>query len=140
MINQNVGRGLLVIAIALLFLAQSESYAVGSFGRPGPGLFPILVASMLLLIGLAVLVRSRFIDSVPFEFHFRNIILIIVSLVSFGLVSQYVNMLAGLVALVVTSSLAGEDFSVPRAGTIIAILGLVAVAMKEGLGVQLPLY
>ena len=140
MINQNIGRGLLLAAVALIFLVQAPRYTIGSLSRPGPGLFPAIVASLLLIIGIAIVVRSHFIEPVPFEFRFRNIALIAAGLVGFALVSEYVNMVAGIAVMATMASLASEDFSIPRTAVIIVVLCLVAVAMKKGLGVQLPLY
>ena len=140
MINQNTGRGLLLAAVALTFLLQAPGLKIGSLSRPGPGLFPFMVASTLLIIGIVIVVRSRFIEAVPLDFRFRNIALIAASLVSFALVSEYVNMLAGIAVMATMASLASEDFSIPRTGVIIVALWLIAFAMKKTLGVQLPLY
>jgi hypothetical protein len=140
MVNQNVGKGLLLATVALLFLFQAPGYSIGSLSRPGPGLFPVIVAGLLLVIGIAIVVRSRFTESVPLDFRIRNIALIAASLVGFVLVSEYVNMFVGIAVMVMMASLASDDFSIPRTAAIIVALCLVAVAMKNGLGVQLPLY
>jgi Tripartite tricarboxylate transporter TctB family len=140
MVNQNTWRGLLLAAIALVFLFQAPSYTIGSLSKPGPGLFPVMVASTLLVIGIAIVARSRFVESVPLDFRIRNIALIAASLVSFVLVSEYVNMFAGIAVMVTMASLAGDDFSIPRTAVTVVALCLVAVAMKKLLGIQLPLY
>ena len=140
MVNQNVGRGLLLAAIALIFLVQAPGYKVGSLGRPGPGLFPVIVASILLVIGVVIVARSYFMEAVSLDFRIRNIALIAGALIGFALISEYVNMLAGIAFMATVASLASEDFSIRRTGVIIAALCLIAVAMKKGLGVQLPLY
>lgn len=140
MINQNIGRGVLVGLVALLFLVQAPRYTIGSLVRPGPGLFPVLIAGLLLVIAVIIIVRSYFLEAVPFDFHFRNIALIAAALISFALVSQFVNMIAGIIVMTTMASYASEDFSIPRTATIAGALCLVAVAMKKLLGVQLPLY
>jgi Tripartite tricarboxylate transporter TctB family len=137
-VNQNTGRGLLLAGVALLFLFQATRYTIGNLREPGPGLLPVIVAGILLVIGIAIVVRSHFSEAVPLDFHVRNIALIAASLVGFPLVSEYVNMLVGIAVRVTMASLASDDFSMPRTAAI--ILCLVAVAMKKGLGVQLPLY
>jgi hypothetical protein len=139
-INQNVGRGLLLAAVALFFLAQAPALVVGSLSHPGPGLFPVIIASLLLFLAVVMLVRSRMIEAAPFEFRFRNIALIAAALLSFALVSEFVNMLAGIVAMATIASFASPDFSIPRTATIAGALCLAAFAMKKFLGVQLPLY
>jgi hypothetical protein len=130
----------LLAAVALFFLVQAPGLTLGSLSRPGPGLFPVLVASLLLLLALVMLARARFIEAVPLDFRFRNIALVAASLLAFALVSEYVNMLAGIAVMATMVSLASEDFSIPRAATIAGVLCLVAFAMKKLLGVQLPLY
>jgi len=140
MINQNIGRGLLLAVVALFFLFQAPRYVIGSLSRPGPGLFPVMVAGTLLVISMAIVVRSRFIEAVAFDFRIRNIALIAASLVSFTLVSAYVNMFAGIAVMATIASLANDDFSITRTAAIIVALCLIALAMKKGLGVELPLY
>jgi hypothetical protein len=140
MVNQNVGRGLLLAAIALIFLVQAPGYQIGSLSRPGPGLFPVIVASILLFIGMVIVARSYFMEAVPLDFHFRNLALIATALIGFAVVSEYVNMLAGIAFMTTVASLASEDFSIPRTATIAGALCLIAFAMKRFLGVQLPLY
>jgi hypothetical protein len=139
-VNQNTGRGLLLAAVALFFLIQAPSLTIGNLMHPGPGLFPIIISGLLLTIGVVIVARSFFMDAVPFDFRFRNIALIAASLIGFALVTEYVNMLAGIAVLGTMASLASEDFSIQRTAVIIAALCLVAFAMKKGLGVQLPLY
>lgn len=140
MVNQNTGRGLLLAAVALLFLVQAPRYPMGSLSKPGSGLFPVMVAGALLIIGIAIVVRSHFIEAAPLDFRVRNIALIAAGLVSFALVSQYVNMLAGIAVMVTMASLASDDFSIPRTAAITVGLCFIAVAMKKALGIQLPLY
>ena len=140
MVNQNTWRGLLLAAVALLFLSQAPYYPIGSLNKPGPGLFPIIIAGILLVIGITIIVRSHFSEAVPLDFRVRNIVLIATSLVGFALVSEYANMLAGIVVMVVTASLASDAFSIPRTATITVVLCLVALTMKKLFGVQLPLY
>lgn len=140
MVNQNVGRGLLLAAVALFFLLQAPSLTIGSLSRPGPGLFPLLVSSTLLIIAVVIVGRSFFIAAMPFDFQFRNLALIAASLVSFALVSEFVNMVAGIAVMATMASYASEDFSIPRTAVIVAALCAIAIAMKKLLGVQLPLY
>src|SRR5262249_28295235 len=113
---------------------------VGSLSRPGPGLFPVMISATLLVIALVMIGRSFITAATPLNFQFRNITLIGASLISFALISEYVNMIAGIVVMATMASYASEDFSIPRAGVIAGALCLVAVAMKKLLGVQLPLY
>ena len=55
--NQNFVRGLFLMAIALLFGLVALNYKMGELQRSGPGFFPVVVSSFLLLIGLLIAVR-----------------------------------------------------------------------------------
>ena len=107
--NRNVVRGLFLMAIALLFGLVSRNYAIGQLSRSGPGLFPLMVSSLLFLVGLLSVVRSRFVDHVPLDYNVKNIAIILLSLCGFVLASQYLNMIAGIIFLVFCSTFAGTS-------------------------------
>ncbi|HEY8049649.1 MAG TPA: tripartite tricarboxylate transporter TctB family protein [Ramlibacter sp.] len=138
--DRNLMRGLVLVAISLAFGLSSLKYPIGDFSRAGPGLFPLMVSVLLLLVGLSTVIRSRFIDKVPLGFSMKNIIIILVALCSFSLVSHFVNMIAGIVALVFVASLAASSWSWVRNVKISIGLILVAFVFLKFLGVQLPLY
>ena len=138
--NRNFVRGLCLIAIALLFGGVSLNYPVGQLSRSGPGMFPLIVSCLLLLIGVLTVARSHFYDPVPLDYSVKNIAIILASLVGFAVISQFINMILGIVFLTFCSTLAGTSYSVVR--NIKISLGLIAVAFafKHLLGLNLPLY
>ena len=69
-----------------------------------------------------------------------NIAIILVSLVGFSVISQFVNMILGIVFLVFCSTLAGTSYSLVRNVKISIGLIAVAFAFKQFLGLSLPLY
>ena len=79
--NRNFVRGLCLMAIALLFGLVSLNYTIGELSRSGPGMFPLIVSSLLFLIGALTVVRSHFYDPVPLDYGVKNIALILLSLV-----------------------------------------------------------
>jgi len=95
---------------------------------------------LLLLLGIVTIVRSFLVEREPIEFNVRNIGIIVVSLVGFSLISQYVNMIAGIVFMVFCASLAASSYSLVRNIKIAVGLIAVAFAFQKGLGLQLPLY
>ena len=138
--DRNLARGLALTGIALAFGLGALRYPMGDFGRAGPGLFPLLVSSLLLLLGIITIVRSFLVEREAIEFNVRNIGIIVVSLVGFSLISQYVNMIAGIVFMVFCASLAASSYSLVRNIKIAVGLIAVAFAFQKGLGLQLPLY
>ena len=140
MVNQKLLQGLFLIAVALIFGIGAFNYRIGTLGAAGPGLFPLMVSSMLLLLGLAITIRALLTESVPFGFNVKNVALIMASLVGFALISEWANMTAGIVFLVFCSSLAGTSYSLKRNAYVAIGLLAIAVAMQELLGLQLRLY
>jgi hypothetical protein len=139
--DRNLIRGLFLIAISLGFGLVSLRYPRGDFARAGPGLFPLIVSSLLLLIGVITVVRSRYVEHLPLTFNARNIGLILASLCGFAIVSEHVNMIAGVIFMVFLASVAGSaKYSVVRNLKIAAGLIAVALVFQKLLGFNLPLY
>jgi predicted MFS family arabinose efflux permease len=138
--NRNLVRGLFLVAIALAFGLTSLRYPIGDFSRAGPGLFPAMVSALLLLIGLATVVQSFFVERVHLDLNFKNIAIIIASLCGLALISTYVNMIAGIVFMVFCATLAGTSYSWVRNVKIAAGLVAMALVLQKLLGLNLPLY
>ena len=139
--DRNLVRGLFLVAISLAFGLAAMRYPIGEFSRAGPGLFPLMVSGLLLLIGLITVVRSRFVERVQMEFNPKNIFIILASLCGFAVISEFVNMIAGIVFMVFVATFAGTaKYSVMRNLKVAAGLVAVAFAFVKLLGFNLPLY
>lgn len=138
--DRNLLKGLFLAAVALVFGLGALRYNVGHVERAGPGFFPLMVSSFLFLLGAGMVVRSRFMERVPMYFNLKNIVIIMASLGGFALLSYYADMIAGIVFLVFTSTLAGTSYSIRRNAMISAVLVGIAFVFQKGLGLQLPLY
>lgn len=129
------------MAIALTFGLAALRYPLGQFSRAGPGLFPLMVSCLLFVIGLITVVRSRFVEHVHIQLNMKNIAIILASLGGFALISEHVNMIAGIVFMVFCASVAGTaKYSVARNLKIATGLILVGLAFVKLLGFNLPLY
>ena len=103
-------------------------------------MFPLIVSCLLFLIGLITVVRSRFVEPAPLYFNFKNITLVLASLCGFALISEHLNMIAGIVFMVFCSTFAGTSYSVVRNLKISAGLIAIAFALQKLLGLNLPLF
>ncbi|RIX78601.1 tripartite tricarboxylate transporter TctB family protein [Acidovorax cavernicola] len=128
------------MAIALAFGLTGLQYPIGDLSRAGPGLFPVMVSGLLLLIGAATVVRSFVVAPVALNLNFKNIAIILSSLCGFALISMYVNMVVGIVFMVFCSSFAGSAPSWVRSLKISAGLVAMAFALQKLLGLNLPLF
>lgn len=138
--DRDLLRGVSLIGIALLFGLQALHYRLGDIARAGPGMFPLVVSSLLLLVGVATVVRSRFVARSPMNFSVKNVGLILGSLVAFAVVSRHVNMAAGIVLLVFCAALAAPSYSVVRNLQITAGLLAIAFMFQRLFGLELNLY
>ena len=138
--NRNLLKGLFLIIIALAFGLGSFKYPMGSFDRAGPGLFPLLVSSLVLLLGVITVIRAFLVDRVPMTFSVHNIGLILGSLAGFALISEYVNMILGIIFMVFVAAFAGTNYSIMRNVKVCAGLIAMAFFFWKALGVQLPLF
>src|SRR4051812_37629311 len=140
MLNQNLVRGVFLAVVALAFGLGALRYRLGDLGHAGPGLFPLLVSSLLLLIAILTIVQSRVIPFVPLDLNVKSIGLILLALLAFVVLSKLVSMVLGIVAMVFIASFAGSSgFSWKRNLQISAGLIIVAYAFQKFLGVNLRL-
>ena len=137
--NQNLLKGLLLAAVALAFGVGAFRYPIGSFSRAGPGLFPLVISGILMVIALITIIRSHFVPRVPLDFSIRNIVIIMIALCGFAVVSQYANMVLGIAFMVFFASLAADNYSWLRNVKIAVALIAVAYAFEYLLGLNLPL-
>jgi hypothetical protein len=140
MSNEKVIRGLVLVGVALFFGVQAATYRLGTFANPGAGLFPLLISGCVGAIGVIMVVRSRFEEAEAMSFGFKNILIVLASLVGFVLIADYLKMIAAVVYLVFVSTLAGADYSVSRNVKICVVLLAIAFAFYRFLGLNLPLY
>lgn len=138
--NRDFLRGVCLIGIALVFGVPALRYPIGDLARAGPGMFPLFVSTLLLLVGLATVVRSRFVERMPMLFSFKNVGIILGSLVGFAIVSRTVNMTLGIMVLVFCAAAASPPYSVVRNLQIAAVLIAIAFAFQRLFGLELNLY
>ncbi|WP_376878106.1 tripartite tricarboxylate transporter TctB family protein [Albirhodobacter sp. R86504] len=56
--DKDVASGLMFTIIGLAGLVLAVGFDIGTAARPGPGFFPVLLAGLLVVIGLAVLAKG----------------------------------------------------------------------------------
>jgi hypothetical protein len=138
-------RDLLLGAIFALigagFVIASRGLDMGTPQRMGPGLFPLLLAAVLMLLGIAIAAQSFFtpeesIGKVPW----RGLVLILAAPVLFGITVRGLGLIGAVVLAIATSTFASQ-----RSGLVLAALltlGLTifcVLVFSYGLGLPIPL-
>ena len=101
---------LLFGAAAMFFAAD---YNIGSAAKMGAGYFPFVLGAFLAALGVTLLLRSVFwtkgAQTGP-TFHLKPLVLVLSSVVLFGLLLRPLGLLVSTTLLVVVSSMASHEF------------------------------
>jgi len=137
--NQNISRGVVLAFIALAYALSALRLPIGDFSQVGPGLFPLLVSGLLLVIALLIIAQSFLAGSPTPYLNLKNIAVIMVSLGGFAVLSKGLDVLAGIIWLVLVAGLASKSYSWMRNLQITVALALIALAFEKLLGFNLRL-
>jgi hypothetical protein len=134
--------GLLFAAFGVVTLVIAQSYAVGTASRMGPGYFPRLLGFLLLGLGLLQsLLGLRTQSAGPLEWHWRPLSILLFSVLLFSVITPWLGLVAGGLALVFISSLGSQEFRWREAMLAALLQGIAAAALfAYGLGVPLPIW
>lgn len=106
--------GLMFLAVGLGFAWGATEYSFGTSARPGPGYFPFGLGILLAVLGSLVLFKALTLESEGGDpvgdIAWRPLLIIIGSIVFFGLALPRLGMVCTLPLTIVLSSLAGREF------------------------------
>jgi hypothetical protein len=112
--GKNFWAGVMFIAFGLFFSGFGSQYEIGTAARMGPGYVPTALGVIVILLGVALSAGALFAkaaDEKVGKFAFREIILIIGSVVLFGVLLRPLGLIISLLVLVAVSSYASHEFS-----------------------------
>ena len=130
--------GLMFFGFGAAAILIGRDYPMGSAMRMGPGYFPAILGALLVLLGLAILVRALVgAAAPPPSFSFKSLAVILASIAAFALTVERLGIIAAVVLVVLVSALASERFRWRE----VLPLALIMVALAVGLftkGLGLP--
>jgi len=134
--------GLIFVALGAVFVALALQYRLGDMHRIGPGLFPALVGSLLVGLGLIVAGRALVLEGPAIErIQARPILVSLTAIVLFGLALQWLGVVAAIAVLVLVGACASRDVRIPQVLALAAFLIVFSVAIFVWLlGLPLPLW
>lgn len=133
--------GVIYVAFGLTAVIIARDYGMGTALKMGPGHFPIVLGSLLILIGIISLARSFIKPGTPIGgFAVKGLLLVVVSTLVFGFIVRGAGLAVALPVFVIMSAYASVHF---RWGPTLAVAaGLTAfciLVFLKGLGVPLPI-
>src|SRR5687767_9449980 len=103
--------GLLFMALGLFAIVYGSRYALGTAARMGPGYYPFVISVALTLIGLALVIRSFFLEGEPIgSIGWRPLLLVLAGTLAFGIFIDRLGLLVSGILLIVAARIADRDF------------------------------
>jgi putative tricarboxylic transport membrane protein len=109
--NKNFMSGLFFIGTGALGLFMAQDYPMGSALRMGPGYFPIVLSSMIILFGIYCLIQGLLKpEPLPGNWSIRALIILPIATIIFGLLMEHTGFIPALIVLVFVAAYAGTEF------------------------------
>lgn len=134
--------GAIYVAFGAAAVLIGREYSFGTAGRMGPGYFPVVLGAMLALIGSVSVIRSFIAPGEPIgAFAWKPLILLLLGVLLFAALIKPAGLVIALLALVLTSAAASENFRFEWGATagLIGLIVFCSLVFVKGLGVPMPL-
>ena len=134
--------GLIFIAFGLVAIVVGSQYNLGTAARMGPGYFPRLLGILLIVLGSALALRALRLKGPPLaSWKWKPTVIVLGSVVLFGLIVTRVGLVLSTIVLIVLSSAASHEFRFKEASVSAILLAALAVGVFViGLKLQLPIW
>lgn len=107
--------GVMFIVVGVSFAIGATNYSMGVAARPGPGYFPLILSTIMSILGLIVLFKSLTVETPDGDrigsIAWRPLIVVVLAIVTFGVLLPRLGMLVTIPVLIVITSFASEEFS-----------------------------
>ncbi|TKT69635.1 tripartite tricarboxylate transporter TctB family protein [Aquamicrobium sp. LC103] len=141
--------GLVVIAIGAFAFVEALNYPLGSTRNMGPGYFPIMLSTLMVLFGLGIIFvegrRSQSeeagTEAVVAGVPLRPILANMAAFTSFALLVEGAGLFVAALAAVFLAGLANKETSIPKAAIIaVVVSALCCLVFVYGLRLQMRIF
>lgn len=123
--RKDLSAGLIFILIAVFFGVQASDLAMGTRLRLGPGVFPLILAGLLALLGIIIIIRGlKEADTPSHPVPWRGLALVSAAPVVFGLTARGLGFVPSIILVILLTAFASRRMK-----------PLLAVALAGGLTV-----
>jgi hypothetical protein len=134
--------GLLFVAIGGTVVVLAQDYRLGSAARMGPGFFPTVLGSLLVLIGVTLTIPAMFKDGerLP-RLQLRPLVMVLLGIAAFGVGLEYFGFVVAVAALVLVGGLADPELRPLESAGVALFLVVFSIGIFVGLlGMPLTLW
>ena len=135
--------GGIFVAFGLAFAGRSATYDLGTTLRMGPGYFPLVLGSLLAVLGILVIVKGfvagegEDVGPIPW----RSAVLLVAAVGFFGVTVRGLGLVPSLLVTTLLSAFAGHRTGVVAAAVIAAGLTILCILIfVTALQLRLPLF
>jgi uncharacterized membrane protein len=133
--------GVLFILIGTAAIILASRYSLGSAARMGPGYFPRILGILMIVLGAILALRALRLQGAPIPKWKLRPLVVLGSVVLFGMIVQTVGVAISTVVLIVSASAASHEFRPKEALIAVVLLSALAVGVfVVGLKLQLPIW
>ena len=134
--------GLIFIGFGIAAIVLGSEYSLGTAARMGPGYFPRILGILLITLGAALSLRALRLQGTRIPaWHWRPTLIVLGSVVFFGLIVTRLGLVLSTIVLIVLSSVASHEFRRKEAAlSAIALAALAVGVFVIGLKLQLPIW
>jgi hypothetical protein len=134
--------GLIFVVFGIAAILFSKDYPLGTAARMGPGYFPRILGLLLIVLGGALALRAWRLRGTPLPgWKWRPVIVVLVSVIMFGLVVTRIGLVLSTIGLIVAASAASHEFR-PKEAVVSGVLlaGLAVAVFVLGLKLVIPIW
>ena len=137
--------GLMFVVVGLGFAWGATNYSFGTSARPGPGYFPFGLGILMAIMGAMVWFGSITVETEDGDpigpIAWKPLIIIVASVVMFGLILPRLGLLISLPLLIIVSALAGDEWHWKDSVISVVVLTLGSwLIFIKGLSLVIPLW
>jgi uncharacterized membrane protein YfcA len=136
--------GLLFIFFGMASAVFSGTYQIGTAAKMGPGYFPFVLGGLLTMLGLVVSLRSLSRGEETRKarsFRVKPVVLVLSSVVLFGLLLRPLGLIFSTVILIMISSMASDEFKKKEAIlNAFVLLAVILIVFIYFLKFQIPVW
>jgi putative tricarboxylic transport membrane protein len=134
--------GVLFVLIGAATVGIAFNYSMGTAARMGPGYFPRALGSLLMFLGALSILRSFRLQGAPIgDWRLRPIVVILGSVVLFGLMLPYAGLALSTIFLVIASSFASHEVRPLEACASSVMMAILCVGIfAYVLSIQVPVW
>jgi len=139
--NNDFWGGVMLILMGAGAVIIARNYHFGSVLRMGPGFFPTILGVILIMFGLAIMIKGLIKgEKIRGLVSWRALILLSLSLILFGILIERAGLLPALAALIFCSAYASKEFKLLEVFLLVGVLILISVSLFVwGLGLPFTL-